>query len=236
MRWQTIPAALALIILLGGAFHVAAIQPLSEDELDQTNAAGVEFRIVGEEIETVEVDAADWFVNRIFGQNEVITRVVVEIVTTMDFTFTQDNDIDQNRDPENVKLVTDAEKDVSLVLDGSETDGAFKAVVNNIFGRNQVETSFNLTVFIPVSPGASAGGYSNPFAGGGGTPGPIGGSPTTPSVANAPTPLPQSPIAQFERPTTLSGAVSLMQNLAQQNPQAAPGLQTGISTVQSLPK
>jgi len=232
-----IPAAgLALMILLGGVFQVAAIQPLSEDELDQTNAAGVEFRIIGDETETVEVDPADFIVDRIFGQNEVITRVVVEIVTRMDFTFTQSNDIDQSFDHENVTLVTDAEKDVSLVIDGSETDGAFKAVVNNIFGRNQVETSVNVAVFIPVNPGAPAGAYSNPFAGGSGTPGAVGGSPTTPAVANAPAPVPQSPIPQFQKPTTLSGAVSLMQNLAQQNPQASAGLETGISTIQSLPK
>lgn len=230
MKGQRIPAVcLGLIILVLGASHVEAVQPLSEDELDRINAAGVELRIIGDETKSLEADAADLFVNRIFGENEVITRVVVEIVSRMDFTFTQKNEIEQNRDPEDVKLVTDAEKDVSLVVDGSETDGAFKVVVNNIFGRNQVETSFNLAVFIPVSPGASAGGYSNPFASAGGSPGAAGGSPITSGIANAPAPVPQPGM-------TLSGAVSLMQSLAQQHPQAAPQLQTGISTAQSLQK
>jgi hypothetical protein len=220
-------AALSLMLSFTG--HVDARRALSEDELDQTNAAGLEVRIVSDEAEAVEVDSPDLFVNELFGQNEVITRVIVEIVSAMDFDFKQSNQIAQAKSAEDLEGILAASRSISMVVGSSEDDGGFKTVINNVAGNNQVETAINFLIVLPVGQ-AGLRGYSNPFAAGAGAasiPGAGAGS-APPQPANA------GP--QFDTPTTLGGAASLLRDLARQYPQAASGLQSGASTVQSFQK
>lgn len=216
----------ALCMVVGLVANVDARRALSEDELDQTNAGGLEVRYVSDEPETVAVDAPDLFVNRLFGQNEVITRVVIEIISTMDFAFNQSNQIAQSKSSQDLEAIVEASKSIAMVVRGADSDSDVKAVINNVSGNNQVETAVNISIVLPVGQ-ANIGRYANPFAvSGGGVP-----TVTPSSGAALPTPGPQ-----FDTPTTLGGAMSLMQDLARQYPQAASGLQEGASIIQSLPK
>lgn len=265
-----------LLPVLGILLSAEAKNSLSEEELDQTNAGGVELRIIGEDTTITQLTDPALFVNELFGQNEVVTRVVVEILMGMHTHFSQTNDIKQTRETEDLADLTNADNDVSLVLEGGQTDLAVKTVVNNVFGRNQVDTAVNLTIVVPAGQvGSSSISYTNSFAGsgnspGGRAPGGLSSAPallssptalgvsssgsaapstavptrtvpavtatpvaTTPTVSNTPAPAPTAQPA-FQQPTSLGGAVTLMQGLSQQNPAAAPHLQSGINTVQQF--
>lgn len=203
-----------------------ARRALSEDELDQTNAGGLEVRVVSDETETAAVGAPNLFVDRLFGQNEVITRVVLEIVTRMDVDFNQSNQIAQTMSAEELEAMLEASRDINMTVRGAANEGAAVAVINNVSGSNQVETLINISVMLPAGQ-ASVRGYSNPFAMSGDSPGAPGGNVASPPVQAGP---------QFETPTTLGGAASLLQDLARQHPQAAPGLNSGAATIQSPPQ
>ncbi|MBI4528934.1 MAG: hypothetical protein HY695_34485 [Deltaproteobacteria bacterium] len=148
--------AVSMILLALAVFshlqrHVYAKEPLTDGEFEAVNPAGLTIESRGEVISLPETVLGALVIDNVFGENQVSTRLLVELGLLGEVPVLQQNHIIQSKDgtkdqqsdgkgenPEwEIALRKEIQKDLSTM------------VINNIFGANQVETVINVHFGVP---------------------------------------------------------------------------------------
>ncbi len=220
-----------IILFLMAATIVAAMpvtaqarQDLTENELEETTASGSEFPFIGPSFSPLSsapahaLEAPVLVLNNVIGENEVITRLLLELVGGDVPAPGQENVVTQrvgsgdgeNRDIENKgRLVIDSD----FTLRELALRDLLALVVNNVFGANRVETSINVRFG-----GASR--VGTPFRALGETAASAGSA----SAQNSPVKTGADTIFSGPIPTTVQGAIPFLEALVPKFPELAPDL------------
>jgi hypothetical protein len=220
-----------------------AKEELTDTQLD-AGASGISIEGLEDAAElAVEHQLRRMVINNVFGDSEVVTDIFIDFGSSADELIQQKIVIVQEREPSSAEEKTDAVDERSLRIDSQKN--LSKLVVNNVAGSNIVETVINIyapglsqegaaaVLGVPLAQGHNAGGGltgSGAQASGGGitvlngpesvatslpTSGAQGLTIVGPSSANS-----SIDPSFLNPPTTLSGATSLLENIAPLNPTA----------------
>jgi hypothetical protein len=221
-----------------------AKEELTDTQLD-AGASGISIEGLEDAAElAVEHQLRRMVINNVFGDSEVVTDIFIDFGSSADELIQQNIVIVQEREPSSAEEKTDAVDERSLRIDSQKN--LSKLVVNNVAGSNIVETVINIyapgisqegaaaVLGVPLAQGHNAGGGltgSGAQASGGGItvlngPESVATSLPTSGAQGLSSSSSGSQLTQnidpvfFNPPTTLSGATSLLENIAPLNPTA----------------